>query len=582
MQYCPAILGYTTWAYGAPTKLYLADGSQVAASAKGVRQGDPLGMLLFSVVLQKVLLSLKETFPVSQFIAYADDLGIYTTIDQIPAIMEHLTHECRSIGLTINSRKSTVYTKYSNPFEASGLRVTNEGLEVLGCPFGSQDFVSRNLDHLFDDLRHLLRIVVKLGASLALPIIRYCVNTKGGYLARVCPPWMISIHARSFDQIMADLIGNMIGVFDPLPDYSRTIITLPEKMGGIGITPLTLTSQKGWTVSFLNALARMGEGQIAEDLWIDVRNMRDGQFSAHIDHIRRTIPHLSDFEPTNRIQLGEVPPQKALIQPEHERTQNELMTNLEEDTARASWFKGQSTISAPWLNAALFGHHCVALTNEAYVWNLRLRLLMNPTRQLPPAHPCGRGEINLADTSQRYHCFSCGQNGEIIDRHNTIQETLTRFITSHIPGAYIRKNVLLASTGRALRSDFNVTLPGQHEVVIDVRVSNTGAPSYQGDSPDTILGAGEAQKIHKYSASMRDRAFSTHYFVPFIVLTTGNIGTKASDWIDRLAQVSTLQPDVFKTFLARHISISLAFSLHKAALLFQRQVLSPTNTVVGW
>ncbi len=78
-------------------------------------------------------------------------MGIYTTVERIPIIMDHLTHECQKIGLSINLRKITVYTKFSAPFDASGLQISHEGLEILGCPFGSHMFVTWSLDHLFED-----------------------------------------------------------------------------------------------------------------------------------------------------------------------------------------------------------------------------------------------------------------------------------------------------------------------------------------------------------------------------------------------------------------------------------------------
>ena len=85
----------------------------------------------------------------------------------------------------------------------------------------------------------------------------------------------------------------------------------------------------------------------------------------------------------------------------------------------------------------------------------------------------------------------------------------------------------MAGSNRANRSDFNVGLPQHPEVIVDVRISNTSAPSYLHDTPDTVLAAGQNEKIQKYHLPMGDRVYNTHYFVPFIVLTTGNIGPKA-------------------------------------------------------
>ncbi len=80
-----------------------------------------------------------------------------------------------------------------------------------------------------------------------------------------------------------------------------------------------------------------------------------------------------------------------------------------------------------------------------------------------------------------------------------------------------------------------------------------------------------------------NNALSLTQFVPFVILTTSNLGGRATDWIDSLARVSSLPAQVFKTFLARQLSVSLATSLHLAAEDFQRRVLAstPTSVVIG-
>ncbi len=73
--------------YGQPSCLYLASGEHIGTSATGVRQGDPLAMLFFSVgqqptvvalsaVVQQVREEVGSPLPAG-IVAYADDTTVY-------------------------------------------------------------------------------------------------------------------------------------------------------------------------------------------------------------------------------------------------------------------------------------------------------------------------------------------------------------------------------------------------------------------------------------------------------------------------------------------------------------------------
>ncbi|KAJ0145138.1 Epsin-1 [Fusarium oxysporum f. sp. albedinis] len=73
--FTPTFYRAATWAYNGPSLLVLADGSSIASS-KGVRQGDPLGPLLFSLSLRPTLEELARRLPGATLVAYLDNLYI--------------------------------------------------------------------------------------------------------------------------------------------------------------------------------------------------------------------------------------------------------------------------------------------------------------------------------------------------------------------------------------------------------------------------------------------------------------------------------------------------------------------------
>lgn len=67
---CPEIYSLVSSSYISPSSLFWND--EVLLSAEGIQQGDPLGPLLFCLVLHQFLLPLKSPFCV----AYLDDVTI--------------------------------------------------------------------------------------------------------------------------------------------------------------------------------------------------------------------------------------------------------------------------------------------------------------------------------------------------------------------------------------------------------------------------------------------------------------------------------------------------------------------------
>ena len=80
-QSAPALLPMVQWAYGDETPLHIVgapEGTPPVMSQRRVRQGDPLGPLLFAFTLQPVLERVDAACEEAPLVAYLDDMSITT------------------------------------------------------------------------------------------------------------------------------------------------------------------------------------------------------------------------------------------------------------------------------------------------------------------------------------------------------------------------------------------------------------------------------------------------------------------------------------------------------------------------
>jgi hypothetical protein len=298
--------------------------------------------------------------------------------------------------------------------------------------------------------------------------------------------------------------------------------------------------------------------------------MRQDEFSKHLHAIREVFPELHSFTFADALTPSSVTKQKKLMDEVYSAMVEEVDDLTMADRSRRAWWRGQRSTSAPWMSSALFGRQPWSqMMTDVYLWNIRLRLLLNPiARPLPnlPTHHCGRVHcMSLTDPKHLYHCFSCSHLQErTIARHDVIVRELSTFLADTIEGALVTReqNVYHATDPRRhQRADLVVIIPDSVEMVVDVKVCNVGCAAYQSVRPEALLDSAEADKIEKYTDSMGLNAEDPNRFIPFIMLTSGNI--------DKLAGISNLGSDLFITYLRRRLSVALAKSLYEAAADFE-------------
>ena len=92
----PQLLLYVSASYESPSSLVF--GGFILDFAEGIQQGDPLGPILFSMAISKVLLLLQSEFTA----AYLDDVALGGTIESLEVKLTRFEKHANSVGLTLN------------------------------------------------------------------------------------------------------------------------------------------------------------------------------------------------------------------------------------------------------------------------------------------------------------------------------------------------------------------------------------------------------------------------------------------------------------------------------------------------
>ena len=265
VEHCPSITQLYRWSYGSIAILCLSDGLPICTSETGVRQGDPLGPLLYCVGFHPVLVELKRKFPRVTVAAYIDDDTLIGPRGQIIKALAFLEAKLATIGQHCNLAKSVLldpsHRDASDPAPFSPIPVTSVGMKLLGgplgqsCsgPLGSESYVSNFLTKHIGAKAKVLPHLDKLPPDIAFCLLRTCVNTRPMYLTRILAPWLTESISKSFDILVDNSLSVITGFKADLPPLSQAVRGLPLHLGGASVRRLLDSRECAYSASFLAA-----------------------------------------------------------------------------------------------------------------------------------------------------------------------------------------------------------------------------------------------------------------------------------------------------------------------------------------
>ena len=229
------ILGrYACAAYSAPSPLFFGP-FHVLSSESGVQQGDPLGPLLFCLVLRKFWRLHAPDVPLPFKAWYADDGCLGAAPASLRAVVDAFTLHGPEFGLQINEEKCEVVTRTGAPLaELPGVThvASLADWSLLGAPCGGDAQRERVSRTVAASLARKLRLLARVAAEdlqMAFVLLRCCGAFPSlVFFLRAMGPWPAW---EDVDKALDSVVGALLGA----DGAACAQVSLPLSRGGLGL-----------------------------------------------------------------------------------------------------------------------------------------------------------------------------------------------------------------------------------------------------------------------------------------------------------------------------------------------------------
>ncbi len=508
-------------------------GNKTIESQEGVQQGDPLGPLLFSLVVHPLLTSLRSNLA----IGYLDDFTLGGPLETVAADVASIRSKGASLGLSLNAEKSEVIShsgNISNSQFAGFRQVTLDSATLLGAPIFCGQAMDDILSTLLENLKLAVDKLQHITAHDALVLLKTCLGgPKLQYILRVSPccdhPLLLQ-----FDEQLRLALTQTCNI--TLTDDQWNQASLPVWSGGLGVRSVFMLASSAFLASaagtlplqsqiLRNTQAAEGDTRTASKHWLSISGLpSDASVPAGSQRILDAIV-------VNHVYQTQL---KNETKPYH----------------RARLLAAAAAHSGDWLHAVPISACGLRLNNEAVRVAVGLRLgseLCQPYRCI-----CG-----AAVDTRGSHALSCRRNPGRSQRHHLVNDLIWRSLSKAGFPSIKEPQGLLRTDGK--RPDGLTLTPWKEGrcATWDVTVTDTVAASYLNATSACAGSAAEAaakRKEEKYA-----EISATYHFFPLAFETFGPINHVGSEFLCSLGQrLSLISDDPRETsFLFQRLSVSI-------------------------
>ena len=400
----------------------------------------------------------------------------------------------------------------SKIFSGTAVNITSHGRPYLGSPIGSQsyveEFVLEKVGEWKDELLQLCQWA-RTQPHAAFTAYTHGWCSRWSFLTRTSPD-ICHLLKEIEDIIRMNLLPSLTGR-PPLNDIERDLLSLPARLGGIGIVNPSKCNH--------NFHASI---KITEPLQKAILSSSQAYSTETISQ-----QHQNKQDVRRQIQDG----QRLL--------QEEIKMSSSATSLRAIELAEEKGASS-WLTAIPLREYGFNLHKSAFRDAIALRYGWTPA-DLPTSCVCGsRFSVE--------HALSCPRGAFPIIRHNEIRDLTASVLTEVCHDVRVEPDLqpitdetmtaATANTSDGARLDIamNGFWGGRFErTFVDVRVFNPYAPSNRNSTISTCYRNHENQKKRAYDQRIREVEHAT--FTPLVLSATGGLARQAAVFYKRLANL---------------------------------------------
>ncbi|GJY42790.1 putative reverse transcriptase domain-containing protein [Tanacetum coccineum] len=297
---CPSISLWVDFLYGQSARLYVGDDH--IWSTTGVQQGDPLGPLLFALVLHPLVHRIRDCCQLLFHAWYLDDGTIIGDTKEVAKAIDIIRAEGPRLGLELNIKKTEVFWPSCNGVKVKeGLFPRDIGRPTLGVKLlggaVSRDagFISSLAVKRASRAVELMSLLPSLrDPQSELLLLRSCMGVaKLLFGLRTCQPMYIGEAVSIFDNGLRRAIEAIVVCGGPFfGDFQWRLASLPIRFGGLGLCSAEDVSTYAFVAS--RAQSWSLQDHILQGCGIDGA---DSDYGYALDRVRMSLPEfdLSGF-----------------------------------------------------------------------------------------------------------------------------------------------------------------------------------------------------------------------------------------------------------------------------------------------